>query len=158
MQLRYSYRLHPTPSQQVSLARAFGCKWYSGTDLHKLWNEAKKADPGLSWWSENSKCAYQEAFRDLDRALKDFVKSRRGERKGKRFGFPRFKKRGKCRDSFRFSTGVIRCDRGAVTLPRLGAIATHEPTRKQELSNFFERRVSAYQVGVSGTVTFDEDF
>lgn len=28
----------------------------------------------------------------------------------------------------------------------------------QKLSNFFERRVSAYQVGVTGTVTFDEDF
>jgi ribonucleoside-diphosphate reductase beta chain len=28
----------------------------------------------------------------------------------------------------------------------------------QELSNFFERRVSAYQVGVAGTVSFEEDF
>ena len=28
----------------------------------------------------------------------------------------------------------------------------------QELANFFERRVSAYQVGVSGDVTFDENF
>jgi ribonucleoside-diphosphate reductase beta chain len=28
----------------------------------------------------------------------------------------------------------------------------------QELSNFFERRVSAYQVGVSGEVSFDDDF
>jgi ribonucleoside-diphosphate reductase beta chain len=28
----------------------------------------------------------------------------------------------------------------------------------QELSNFFERRVSAYQVGVTGAVAFDEDF
>ena len=28
----------------------------------------------------------------------------------------------------------------------------------QELSNFFERRVSAYQVGVTGEVSFDEDF
>jgi ribonucleoside-diphosphate reductase beta chain len=28
----------------------------------------------------------------------------------------------------------------------------------QELSNFFERRVSAYQVGVSGEVSFDEHF
>jgi ribonucleoside-diphosphate reductase beta chain len=28
----------------------------------------------------------------------------------------------------------------------------------QELSNFFERRVSAYQVGVSGGVGFDEAF
>ena len=28
----------------------------------------------------------------------------------------------------------------------------------QELSNFFERRVSAYQVAVSGEVSFDESF
>src|SRR6476620_8552740 len=28
----------------------------------------------------------------------------------------------------------------------------------QELSNFFERRVSAYQVGVTGTVSFDDEF
>jgi ribonucleoside-diphosphate reductase beta chain len=28
----------------------------------------------------------------------------------------------------------------------------------QELSNFFERRVSAYQVAVAGTVAFDDDF
>jgi len=28
----------------------------------------------------------------------------------------------------------------------------------QELSNFFERKVSAYQVGVGGSVAFDDDF
>jgi ribonucleoside-diphosphate reductase beta chain len=28
----------------------------------------------------------------------------------------------------------------------------------QELSNFFERRVSSYQVAVAGTVNFEEDF
>jgi ribonucleoside-diphosphate reductase beta chain len=28
----------------------------------------------------------------------------------------------------------------------------------QELANFFERRVSAYQLGVSGSVSFDESF
>ena len=28
----------------------------------------------------------------------------------------------------------------------------------QELTNFFERRVSAYQVGVSGEVSFDMAF
>src|ERR1022692_1968458 len=105
-------------------------KWYSGVDLHKLWNAQKKADPALGWWGENSKCSYQEAFRDLDRALRDFTASRAGQRKGRRLGFPRFKKRGKCRDSFRFSTGVMRCSGAAVTLPRLGAVRTHESTRK----------------------------
>jgi hypothetical protein len=33
-----------------------------------------------------------------------------------------------------------------------------ELQKVQELSNFFERRVSAYQVGVTGTVGFDENF
>ncbi len=28
----------------------------------------------------------------------------------------------------------------------------------QELTNFFERRVSSYQVGVSGEVAFQEEF
>jgi putative transposase len=97
------------------------------------WAEANgcttEADPGLAWWSENSKCAYQEAFRHLDRALRDYVKSRKGERKGRRLGFPRFKKRGKCRDSFRL-TGAIHCGRTTVTLPRLGSICTHEPVVK----------------------------
>lgn len=105
-------------------------KWYSAAELHKLWNEAKKADPALAWWSENSKCVYQEAFRDLERALKDFIKSKRGERKGKRLGFPKFKKRGKCKNSFRFSAGAMRCEGRTVTLPRLGTIRTHESTRK----------------------------
>jgi putative transposase len=103
--------------------------WHSGAGLHRLWNAEKKADPSLAWWAENSKCAYQEAFRDLDRALRDFVKSKKGQRKGRRLGFPRFKKRGKARDSFRL-TGAVRCGRGTVTLPRLGVIKTHEPTRK----------------------------
>ncbi|TVZ04983.1 transposase [Trebonia kvetii] len=104
-------------------------RWYSGAELHKRWNARKKADPGLAWWEQNSKCAYQEAFRDLDRALRDFVRSSKGERKGRRLGFPRFKKKGYCRDSFRL-TGTLRCGRGTVTLPRLGVIRTHEPTRK----------------------------
>jgi ribonucleoside-diphosphate reductase beta chain len=28
----------------------------------------------------------------------------------------------------------------------------------QELSNFFERRVSSYQMGVTGKVNFEEEF
>ena len=145
----YRFALDPSPAQERMLRSHAGAarfawnwglakcreryaaerKWYSAADLHKLWNAEKKADPGLAWWAENSKCAYQEAFRNLDRALRDYVKSRKGERKGRRLGFPRFKKRGKCRDSFRL-TGVIRCDRATVTLPRLGRVRTHEPVLK----------------------------
>jgi putative transposase len=146
----YRFALDPAPAQERMLRSHAGAarfawnwglarcqeryqaegRWYSGRELHKLWNAAKKADPGLAWWGENSKCVYQEAFRDLDRALRDFIASKKGQRKGKRLGFPRFKKRGRCRDSFRFSTGAMRCTGTTVTLPRLGVIRTHESTRK----------------------------
>ena len=146
----YRFALEPTPAQERALRSHAGAarfawnwslarckeryeaerKWYSAMELHRLWNAAKKADPALAWWSENSKCAYQEAFRDLDRALKDFINSRKGQRKGRRLGFPKSKKRGKCKDSFRFGAGVMRCAGGTATLPRLGTIRTHESTRK----------------------------
>jgi putative transposase len=146
----YRFALDPSPAQERALRSHAGAarfawnwglarckqrykaegKWYSGAELHRLWNAEKKADPALAWWSENSKYAYQEAFRNLDRALRDFIESKHGERKGRPPGFPRFKKRGRCRDSFRFSTGAIRCKKATVTLPRLGTVKTHESTRK----------------------------
>jgi putative transposase len=107
----YRFALEPSPAQERALRSHAGASRFA-------------------WWAENSKCAYQEAFRDLDRALRDFVKSKKGARKGKRLGFPKLKKRGKCKDSFRFSTGVMRCAEATVTLPRLGTIRTHESTRK----------------------------
>jgi putative transposase len=80
----YRFALDPAPRQERMLrshagARRFAwnlglvwCqqryaaeqKWYSAAELHRMWNAAKRADPALSWWSENSKCVYQEAFRD----------------------------------------------------------------------------------------------
>ena len=146
----YRFTLDPTRAQEATLrshagAARFGwnwglarCKeryaaerhWYTAPELHKLWNAVKKADPALAWWPENSKCAYQEAFRDLDRALTDFIKSKKDERKGGRLGFPKFKKRGRCRDSFRLSAEPMRCTGTTATLPKLGTIHTHESTRK----------------------------
>jgi putative transposase len=145
----YRFALEPTPAQERALRSHAGAarfawnwglakcleryaaerKWYSGAELHKLWNAQKKAEPGLAWWAENSKCAYQEAFRNLERALEDFVKSGKGLRKGKKLRFPRYKKKGKARDSFRL-TGTMRIAGSTVTLPRLGRVSTHEPTGK----------------------------
>lgn len=95
----YRFALDPTPRQARGLFSHAGAsrfawnwglarcqeryaaegKWYSGVDLHKMWNAAKKADPALGWWAQNSKCVYQEAFRDLDRALGDYLRSKKGE-------------------------------------------------------------------------------
>jgi putative transposase len=145
----YRFALAPSPAQERALRSHAGAarfawnwglgkckeryaaerKWYSAAELHRLWNAAKKADPDLAWWAENSKCAYQEALRNLERALSDFVKSKKGLRKGKKLGFPRPKKKGRARDSFRL-TGTLRCAGATVTLPRLGTLRTHEDTGK----------------------------
>jgi hypothetical protein len=34
----------------------------------------EETDLDLAWWNQNSKCVYQEAFRNLDRALRDYDK------------------------------------------------------------------------------------
>ena len=144
----YRFALDPTPSQMRALRSHAGAarfawnwglarcierydaegRWYSAAELHRLWNVEKKADPALAWWVENSKCAYQEAFRNLDRALNNFIKSRRGERKGRTLGFPKFKKRGKCRDSFRVTGDRASCSATTVKLTRIGTIRTHSPS------------------------------
>jgi len=144
----YRFALDPTPAQEQKLRSHAGAaryawnwgldqcqkryaaekKWYSAVDLHRIWNQVKRQNPRLAWWKENSKCVYQEAFRNLDRALENFLDSKNGKRKGPRMGFPKRKKKGRCRDSFRFSTGVMRCSGTTVTLPRLGTIRTHEST------------------------------
>jgi putative transposase len=70
----YRFALDPSPAQERALRSHAGAARFA-------WNWA--------WWGENSKCVYQEAFRDLDRALRDFSKSKNGARNGRRLGFPR---------------------------------------------------------------------
>jgi putative transposase len=84
------------------------------------------------WWAECSKEAYNTGLDQLTRALKNWSNSRKGERKGRRVGFPRLKSRRKHATSVRFTTGTIRLedDRRHVRLPRFGVIKTYESTRK----------------------------
>lgn len=49
-------------------------------------------------------------------------------------------------------------DRGRSAAYRRVPFACMELRDVQELSNFFERRVSAYQIGTEGSVTLDEAF
>jgi putative transposase len=98
--------------------------------LRKVWNQ-RKADHA-PWWGENSKEAYNTGLDGLARGLDAWSKSRKGERAGRGgVGFPRFKP-ARAPRSVRFTTGVIRIEanRRYVSLPRLGAVRTHESTRK----------------------------
>ena len=98
----------------------------SAIDLHRKLNILKgtsKEEGGCPWMYEVSKCAPQEALRDLDRAFSNFFKRCASGASHK--GFPRFKARHKRIGGFRL-TGTIQADTRHVHLPRLGALRLKE--------------------------------
>ena len=104
--------------------------------LRKKWNMAKPvlcvdADTGEQWWPELSKEAAAGGIAAAVGAYWDFVKSRNGQRKGRRMGFPKFKKKGRGSESYSISTGTMRLDgRRHVRLPKLGAVRLSENAAK----------------------------
>jgi putative transposase len=93
-------------------AREEGRKLPSAAELHKAWNAWKREN--APWWTEVSKCAPQEAFRDLEKALKNW--------KAKRARFPRFKRKKSLDDNKARLTGTIKVFSRQVQLPR-GSVA-----------------------------------
>ena len=165
----YRYELDPNNIQRSSLAQHAGVARFAynwgleqriaryknnqGDDRftdamkqHKLLNSMKKTE--FSWMYETSKCAPQEALRDLHRAFQNFY---RGLKTGKKIGFPRFKRRG-VRDSFRL-TGAIRFYKGAIQLPRIGKVRIKETREKyysgRILSVTVRRRANRWFVSVT---------
>ena len=98
--------------------------------LRRWWNANKDAlavsmETGKPWWPENSKESYNSGLESLADALKNFSKSRKGQRKGRRMGFPRFKSKDKAVPGFAYTTGsfdLIDCDPHALRLPKIGRV------------------------------------
>jgi len=109
---------------KIKAAADAGEKWPSGIDLHRQINAIKGTEE-LPWAYEVSKCAFQEPLRNLDTALKNMRKSRKGERKGTKIGFPKYKSRKKGLGSCRFS-GTIKVFSGGIQLPRIGIVRLKE--------------------------------
>jgi putative transposase len=163
----FRYELAPTPAQRTALVNHAGAaRWawnwglsvrrkawqrrgqtLTAIELHRLLNRLKRT-PRYAWLYKVSKCAPQEALRDLDRAHANFWQ---GRKTGRRVGAPRFKKRGRCPDRFRL-TGAIRVEAGVVVLPRIGRVATKEPTGKfrgRILSATVRREADRWYVALS---------
>ena len=87
----------------------------SAIDLHKALNALKATD--FPWMYESSKCAPQEALRNLDVAFANWF--------AKRAKFPQFKKRSKGIGSFTL-TGAIHVGPDWVHLPVIGKIRLYE--------------------------------
>ena len=133
----YRYELKPNIAQRILLAKHVGVarfafnwglaqriaiyeenkKSTNAIEQHRHLNSLKATE--FPWMYEVSKCAPQEALRDLDRAFQNFF---RGIQQGKPIGFPSFKKKGS-RDSCRL-TGTIKISEKLIQLPRIGGDQT----------------------------------
>lgn len=135
----FRYELKPNVNQKILLAKHAGASRFAynwglaqriemyekdkkstnAIEQHKLLNSLKATQ--FPWMYEVSKCAMQEALRDLDKAYKNFF---RGLKQTQRKGFAKFKKKS-FHDSFRL-TGTINLAGKRVQLPRLGKIRLKE--------------------------------
>ena len=102
---------------------------WSHYGLLRWWNANKDTiavnrDTGVVWWNQNSKEAYNMGLYGLARGLSNWSKSRKGKRKGRRVGFPRFKSKNSAM-RFAYSTGFTApkaSDPYGLNLPRIGRV------------------------------------
>ena len=120
---RFSYNWGLTRKQEAYHATGISP---SAIDLHRELNTLKKTR--LPWMYEVSKCAPQEALRNLDNAYAHFFRrvklKKQGRLKGK-VGYPQPKTRKKGLGSFRL-TGAIAVFPDSIQLPRLGRLRLKE--------------------------------
>src|SRR6266496_5284118 len=109
MQRAHRIRLNPTPEQEAYFRKAAGTARFvynwglaeikralqegrqpqHALDLKARFNAIKRET--FPWVYEVTKCAVEGAFRNLAAALTNFFASKRGQRKGKPIGFPKWK-------------------------------------------------------------------
>lgn len=125
----YRYRFYPTEQQADLLNRTFGCvRWVYNEALaerSRAWTQeqrrvgfaetcrmltAWKRDPERAWLAEVSNVALQQGLQHLQHAYLSFW--------GKRAKYPKFKKKGRTRDSATFTRGGFSWRNGQVKLAK----------------------------------------
>ncbi|MBD3143019.1 RNA-guided endonuclease InsQ/TnpB family protein, partial [Microbispora bryophytorum] len=144
MQLRYNFRLYPTPGQCQALARAFGCartvfndglrarqeahaaglpRISDGELSKRVITQAKKT-PERAWLSEVSAVVLQQALADLNTAYRNLFASISGKRKGAKIAPPRFRSKRDNRQAVRFTRNArfSVTPGGKLRLPKIGDV------------------------------------
>jgi transposase len=120
---RYAYNWGLKRKQEVYQTTG---RSISAMELHRELNHLKQT--ALPWMYECSKCAPQEALRDLDVAFTNFFRRVNLKKEGKwrgPCGYPSFKTKRQGLGSFRL-TGSIHVYEQAIDLPRLGRLRLKE--------------------------------
>jgi putative transposase len=132
------------PRSGFDLINAFNA-WKKSEEAGRIFvvapdNTVTKLVTGLAWRDEVAAQVFEEATVDLSRAVTAYLQGKAGSRKGRQMGFPRPKRKGRCRDSFRLrnkrgdgTAAGIRVGEGhprSVTLPTIGRVRVHDDTRR----------------------------
>ena len=99
----------------------------NGRALKKAFNATKYQR--FPWLKGIHRDAHARPFDDLQNAFSHFF--RRVKKGGQRPGYPKFKKKGKSKDSFYVTNDKIGFDGKRVRLPKLGWVRMREPLRLQ---------------------------
>jgi len=110
-------------------------RFTSAIEQHRELNKLKRTE--FPWMYDVSKCAPQEALRDLGQAFKNYY---RGIKTGEEIGLPKFKKKG-IHDRFRL-TGTIKFIGRTIQLPRLGRIRLKEKRERYHTGRILSATVS----------------
>jgi len=140
MKARYRYRIYPNRPQKWMLAKTFGCarvvyndairlrqdlyqqgEKIGDTELQKRVITQAKLTIERYWLSEVGCDPLIQSLRDACQALKNFFKSLKGERKGRKVGSPNFKKKHSAQ-SIRFTTNGFSVKPNAVYLAKIGCV------------------------------------
>ncbi|MEZ2236312.1 RNA-guided endonuclease InsQ/TnpB family protein [Microcoleus sp.] len=137
MKARYRYRFYPTSQQQKNLAQLFGCvrvvwndalalckqskKKPSSADLQKIVIAQAKNTEERVWLGDVSCVPLQQSVADLDVAFKNFFSSCKGKRKGRKVGYPKFKKKTNSQ-SARFRVGGFSLKGDGIYLAKIGIV------------------------------------
>ena len=122
VQIRYRYRIYPSPGQQQALARVFGCARVVYNDCLRLREACHTAGEKISdtevqrrvitlakltqeraWLGEVASVPLVQACNDARRAYRNWFDSLSGQRKGRTVGHPRFRSRKDHRQSIRLT-------------------------------------------------------
>jgi len=112
VQLRYRYRIYPSPGQRQALARAFGCarvvyndclglreachaagEKISDTEIQRRVITLAKRTPERAWLAGVASVALVQACQDARRAYRNWFDSLSGTRKGRKVGHPAFRRK-----------------------------------------------------------------
>ena len=140
MQVRYRYRIYPSPGQQQALARAFGCarvvyndclrlrdacytagENISDTEVQRRVITLAKLTPERAWLGEVASVPLVQACQDARRAYKNWFDSLSGRRKGPKARHPR-PRRKRYRQSIRLTRNGFSLHGEGLYVPKVGDI------------------------------------